>query len=426
MLVFLLTRISYASPKVVAADVTGMIHPVTVEIVSGAIEQARRENADAVLLRLNTPGGLMDAMRETMEKIIASPVPVIAYVSPSGGRAASAGFFLLEACDIAAMAPSTNTGAAHPVLMTGQMDPEMKRKLENDAAATMRGVTTKRGRTSELADKAVRESESFTEKEALENRLIEVIAPNEQDLFKQLDGREIARFDGRKQTLHLAGAAVVDYEPNLRERIVSAIADPNIALVLIVIGALGIYLEFSAPGLIAPGVIGGIAVLLGLSALSVLPINWAGAGLIALGFAMFALEAKFLSHGVLTAGGAAALMLGAVLLVNSPVPELRVRWSTAIALALPFALITSMLLTLAVRARANKVITGPAGMLGETGVAVTLLAPAGKVRVRGEYWDATAPPGARLEPGARVRITAIDGLNLAVQPEALPAPKAGE
>lgn len=426
MLVFLLTRISYASPKVVAADVTGMIHPVTVEIVSGAIEQARRENADAVLLRLNTPGGLMDAMRETMEKIIASPVPVIAYVSPSGGRAASAGFFLLEACDIAAMAPSTNTGAAHPVLMTGQMDPEMKRKVENDAAATMRGVTTKRGRNSELADKAVRESESFTEKEALENRLIEVIAPNEQDLFKQLDGREITRFDGRKQTLHLAGAAVVDYEPNLRERIVSAIADPNIALVLIVIGALGIYLEFSAPGLIAPGVIGGIAVLLGLSALSVLPINWAGAGLIALGFAMFALEAKFLSHGVLTAGGAAALMLGAVLLVNSPVPELRVRWSTAIALALPFALITSMLLTLAVRARANKVITGPAGMLGETGVAVTLLAPAGKVRVRGEYWDATAPPGARLEPGARVRITAIDGLNLAVQPEALPAPKAGE
>src|SRR5205809_3326297 len=214
-LALLLTRMSDASPRVVAVDVNGIIHPVTVEIVSRAIDQAKRENADAILLRLNTPGGLMDAMRQTVEKIVASQVPVITYVTPSGGRAASAGFFLLEAGDVAAMAPGTNAGAAHPVLMSGQMDPEIKRKVENDASASLRSLTQKRGRNSALAEKAVLESKSFTEKEALDGRLIEFIARDEQDLFVQLDGREVTRFDGRKQTLHLAGAAVTVYEPNL-------------------------------------------------------------------------------------------------------------------------------------------------------------------------------------------------------------------
>ncbi len=263
----LLTRISYGSPKVVAVNVNGIIHPVTVEIVSRAIDQAKRENADAVLVRINTPGGLMDAMRETVEKIVASPVPVITYITPSGGRGASAGFFILEAGDVAAMAPGTNTGAAHPVLMSGQMDPEMKRKVENDASASLRSLAQKRGRNSALAEKAVLESKSFTEKEALDDHLIERIARDEQDLFAQLDGLEVVRFDGRKQTLRLAGAEVILYQPNLRERIISAVADPNIALILIVLGALGIYAEFSAPGLIAPGVAGAISVLLGLSAL---------------------------------------------------------------------------------------------------------------------------------------------------------------
>jgi membrane-bound serine protease (ClpP class) len=390
---------------------------VTVEIVSRAISQAQKENAAAVLVRINTPGGLMEAMRQTIEKIVASPVPVITYVTPSGGRAASAGFFILEAGDVAAMAPGTNAGAAHPVLMGGEMDPEMKRKVENDAAASMRGVTDKRGRNSALAEKAVLESKSFTEKEALDQHLIEFIAGNEQDLMAQLDGRQVTQFDGSRQTLHLKGAEVETYEPNLRERIISAVADPNIALILIVIGALGVYVEVSSPGLIAPGVVGAIAILLGLSALSVLPISWSGAGLLALGFVLFALEAKFVSHGVLTLGGAAALTLGAMLLIDSPSPELRIRWSVAISLALPFALITSLLLTLAVRARANKVMTGSAGMLGEAAIVVTALDPAGKVRVRGEYWDASGPAGARLDPGARVRITAVDGLHLAVKPE---------
>ncbi len=413
----LLTRMSYASPNVVAVDVGGIVHPVTVEIVSRALDQAKRENADAVLLRLNTPGGLMDAMHQTIEKIVASPIPVITYVTPSGGRAASAGFFLLEAGDIAAMAPGTNTGAAHPVLMGGEMDADMKRKVENDASASLRSLTQKRGRNSALAEKAVMESKSFTEKEALDDHLIELIARDEQDLLAQLDGREVVRFDGRKPKLHLAGATVTAYQPNLRERIISAVADPNIALILIVVGALGIYVEFSSPGLIAPGIAGAISVLLGLSALSVLPINWAGVALLILAFTLFALEAKLASHGVLGLGGAVAMVLGAVLLVDSPLPELRIRFSVAIALAVPFAIITTVLLTLVVRARANKVVTGPAGMLGEPGVAVTELAPSGKVKVRGEYWDAIAQPGARVEPGAKVRVIGIKGLELAVKPE---------
>ena len=413
----LLTRMSYGSPKVVAVDVGGIVHPVTVEIVSRAIDQAKRDNADAVLLRLNTPGGLMDAMRQTIEKIVASPVPIITYVTPSGGRAASAGFFLLEAGDIAAMAPGTNTGAAHPVLMGGEMDADMKRKVENDASASLRSLTQKRGRNSALAEKAVLESKSFTEKEALDGRLIELIARDEQDLLAQLDGREVVRFDGRKQTLHLAGAAVSVYQPNWRERIISAVADPNIALILIVVGALGIYIEFSSPGLIAPGIAGAISVLMGLSALSVLPINWAGVALLILAFTLFALEAKLASHGVLGLGGAVAMVLGAVLLVDSPLPELRIRLSVAIALAVPFAIITTILLTLVVRARANKVVTGPSGMLGEPGVAVTQLAPSGKVRVRGEYWDAIAQPGAPVEPGAKILVVGIKGLELAVKPD---------
>src|ERR1700736_60430 len=221
-------------PRVVAVSIDGMVHPITVEIVRHAIQQAQSEHAELLLIRLNTPGGLLDATRHLIEELSAAPVPVVTYVTPSGGRAASAGFFLLEAGDIAAMAPGTNTGAAHPVLIGAQMDPIMKQKVENDAAASLRSLTAKRGRNSDLAQKAVLESKSFTEKEALDNHLIELIATNEQDLMRQLNGREVTRFDGRKQTLHLSGFEIVTYQRNLRERVLAAIADPNIALILLV------------------------------------------------------------------------------------------------------------------------------------------------------------------------------------------------
>ena len=403
-----------AAPKVIAVDIDGMVHPVTTEIVGSAIDQAKREGASLVIVRLNTPGGLMDAMRETIEKMIASPVPVVTYVAPSGGRAASAGFFLLEAGDIAAMAPGTNTGAAHPVAMGTEMDAVMKQKVENDAAAYLRSICTKRGRNSALAETAVRESKSFTEKEALDQHLIDLIAPNERELLTALDGRTVTRFDGSHRTLHTTGSSIEVYRRTLRQKIIAAVADPNIALVLLVLGALGIYVEFSSPGLIAPGIMGAIFLLVGLSALSVLPINWLGAALLILAFTLFVLEAKFTSHGILGIGGAVAMVLGAVMLVNGPIPEMRIHWTTAIGLALPFSAITLLLLTLAVRARRNKVETGGEGMVGETGAAVTELSPEGKVFVHGEYWDAvSARP---VHPGTRVRVIGIDKLKLTVEP----------
>ena len=414
MALALLAQAASAAPRVIAVDVDGMVHPITTEIVGSAMAQAKQENASLLLIRLNTPGGLMDAMRETIEKIVSSPVPVVTYVAPSGGRAASAGFFILESGDVAAMAPGTNTGAAHPVLMGGEMDAVMKQKVENDAAAYLRSICTKRGRNSALAETTVRESKSFTEREALDQHLIDLIAPNEQALLSALDGRVVTRFDGSTQTLHTAGAVVEVYQTSLRQSIIAAIADPNIALVLLVIGALGLYVEFSSPGLIAPGVIGAILVLLGLSALSVLPINWLGAALMLLAFALFVLEAKFASHGILGVGGAAAMVLGAVMLINSPFPEMRIHWSTAIALTIPFAAITVLLLSLALRSRRAKVETGSEGMIGQIGAAITELSPAGKVFVHGEYWDAVSLKPAAV--GASIRVTAIDKLKLTVEP----------
>jgi membrane-bound serine protease (ClpP class) len=404
-----------AAPKVIAVDVDGVVHPITVEIVNSALARAREQHASLLLVRLNTPGGLMDAMRSIIQAFDSSPIPVVTYVAPSGGRAASAGFFLLEAGDVAAMAPGTNTGAAHPVAMGTEMDAVMNQKVENDAAAYLRSICARRGRNSEVAETAVRQSKSFTEREALDQHLIDLVA-GERDLLAALDGRVVTRFDGSQVTLHTAGARVEPYERSLRQKIVSAVADPNIALLLLVIGGLCIYLEFSSPGTIAPGVIGAILVLVGLAAISVLPISWLGVALLALAFTLFALEAKFAAHGVLAVGGTFSMVLGAVMLIDSPWPAIRIHWVTAIGLALPFSAITTLLLTLAMRARRNKVATGSEGMIGEVGTALTPVAPQGKVFVHGEYWDAVSSQP--VAAGARVRVTAIDGLKLTVEPVA--------
>jgi len=418
ILLALMAQAANAAPKVIAVDVDGVVHPVTAEIVASAIARARSEHAALLIVRLNTPGGLMDAMRDTIEEILASPVPVVTFVTPSGGRAASAGFFILEAGDVAAMAPGTNTGAAHPVAMGGEMDAIMAQKVENDAAAYLRSICAKRGRNSELAETTVRQSKSFTEREALDQHLVDLVAANETKLLEALNGRTVTRVDGRTETLDTRGATIEVYEKSIRQRIISAIADPNIALVLLVIGALSIYLEFNSPGLIVPGIVGAILVLLGLSAISVLPINWLGASLLLLAFTLFVLEAKFATHGILGVGGAVSMALGAVLLIQSPVPEMRIHWSTAIALTLPFSIITVLLLSLALRARRGKVETGSEGMVGEIGSAITELAPQGKIFVHGEYWDAVSPQP--LPAGARVRVTAIDRLKLTVEAVAKP------
>lgn len=402
-------------PQILLVEIKGVIAPVTVEIVERALEQATAAKDLAIVLRLETPGGLMESTRAIIEHVISAPVPVITWVAPSGSRAASAGFFILESGDVAAMATGTNTGAAHPVpLQGGEMDSVMKAKVENDAAAWLRSFTSRRGRNSDLAEKAVRESVSFTEKEALDNKLIEVIASSQSELLAQLDGRQVTRFNGNHITLHTRDAELRTYVPTLRQQVLSQISDPNIALILLVLGAFLIYVEFTHPGVVAPGVFGAVLLLLGLSAFSVLPINWLGAGLLFLAMLMFVLEAKFVTHGVLTAGGAVAMILGAMLLVDSPLPELRIRLSTAIAVTLPFAVITAFLLSLAFRAYRNKAVTGAEGMLGLVGVAVGELMPAGLIFVHGEYWNAVS--SAPLAPGERARVTAVDHLTLQVEP----------
>jgi membrane-bound serine protease (ClpP class) len=400
-------------PRVIAVPVDGMVHPITVEIINHAIEQGLAEHAAVLLIRLDTPGGLLDATRQIIQQLSASPIPVVTYVTPSGARAASAGFFLLEAGDVAAMSPGTNTGAASPVLMGQQMDPVMREKVENDAAALLRSMTSRRGRNSQLAEDAVRKAKAFTEKEALDQKLIDLIASNEQQLFKDLDGREITRWDGRKQVLHVAGATVTEVRTTLRERLISSIADPNIGFILLVLGALGIYVEFSSPGLIFAGVAGAILFLLGLSSLTILPINWVGVALLLLSVTLFVLEAKFTSHGVLGIGGTISMVLGAMLLINGP-PELRIHFTTAVAVAVPFAAITMFLVSIVIQARRNKVLTGASGMIGEEGITRTGLEPEGQVLVRGEIWDAVA--SANIPAGARVRVKGMAGLKLLVEP----------
>jgi membrane-bound serine protease (ClpP class) len=402
-----------ATPRVIAVDVDGMVHPITAEILARAIDQAQREQATAILIRLNTPGGLLDATREIDQKIVASPVPIITYVTPSGARAASAGFFILQAGDIAAMAPGTNTGAASPVLLGREMDPVMRSKIENDAAAFLRSIVTKRGRNAELAEKTIREAKSYTDKEALDSKLVDLVSPNQAALLDSLNGREITRFDGKKVALRTGGAEVAEYRKTIREWIISSIADPNIGFILLILGALGIYIEFSSPGTIFPGVAGAILVLLGLSALSVLPINWVGVALLVLALALFVLEAKFTSHGVLGVGGTIAMILGAMLLIEAP-PEFRIHFATAAAVAIPFALITMFLVSLVIRARRNKVITGEQGMIDAIGEARTSLEPTGKVFVKGEYWDAVADEP--VPAGERVRVVEVEGMVLKVKP----------
>jgi membrane-bound serine protease (ClpP class) len=334
-------------------------------------------------------------------------------VTPSGGRAASAGFFLLEAADVAAMAPGTNTGASSPVLMNEQMDPVMRSKVENDTSAWLRSIVLKRGRNVELAETTIRAAKAFTEKEALDDHLIDRIAVDERTLLDGLDGAAVKRFNGAQEVLHTRGVEVVDYQRTWRERIIAAIADPNIGFILLVLGALGIYVEFSSPGLIFPGVAGGILALLGLSSLAVLPINWAGAALLVLGVSLFVLEAKFASHGILGIGGTVAMVLGAMLLINGP-PEVRIHLSTALAVTIPFALITTFLVTLVIRARQNKAVMGMETLVNQIAEVRTALTPAGMVFVQGEYWNAESE--VPVEKGGRVRVVSVEGLKLRVLP----------
>jgi membrane-bound serine protease (ClpP class) len=411
--VFFLSAISSAQILKIVVDDT--IQPITEEYISRGIDEAARRNDQAVLIEINTPGGLVDSTRKIIEKITTSSVPVIIYVTPAGTRAASAGFFILESADIAAMAPGTNTGAAHPVTLGGEkLDDVMKQKLENDAAALMRSVAARRGRNVDVAESTVRESKSFTEQEALTQHLIDYVASSEDDLFRQMDGKSFKRFNGQEVTLKLSGQPIVPFGMTLKEHILGYLMDPNIAFILLAIGALALYAEFNHPGAVLPGTVGVVFILVAAFALNLLPTRFAALALILGAFALFAAEAKFASHGVLTIGGIALLTLGGLLLVDSPVPEMRVHLLTALAVSIPLGLITAFLMSIAVRARQNKLVSGAQGLMGEVGVARTVLAPRGKIFVHGELWDAVSP--AQVAVGQSVVVRDIDGLLLHVEP----------
>lgn len=403
-----------ASAAVVRIRIDDMIHPITDEFIGRALDEAAAAHADAVLIELSTPGGLDESMRSIMQRMIKSPVPVIVYVTPGGARAASAGFFILQAADVAAMAPGTNTGAAHPVILGEKLDDVMKMKLQNDAAAFIRSIAQQRGRNVAAAEAAVREAKSFTETEALQQKVIDLIAPDTPSLLRTLNGRTIQRFDGRKQTLHTAGVEVRSIDMSLRQKLLSWIMNPNVAFILFSLGMLALWAEFNHPGAFVPGVVGLISIVLAIFALNLLPTRYSAFVLILVAFALFALEAKFTSHGVLGIGGTISMIMGALLLVDGPIPEMRVNLLTAVAVSVPIALIAIFLMTLVMRTRHTPVTTGSEGMIGELGVARTAVAPEGKVFVHGELWNATS--GTPINEGTRIRVRAVEGLRVVVEP----------
>lgn len=408
-----------AAAQIVRLKVDDTIQPVTAEYISRGIDFAAQHHAAAVLIELHTPGGLVTSTREIISAVLSSPVPVIIFVAPTGANAASAGFFILESADIAAMAPGTNTGSAHPVaLLFGvsetKQDDTMKMKVENDLAAFIRSYVSKRGRNVTVAETAVRESKAFTDQEALNQKLIDVVAKDEPDLMSQLNDRTIHRFDGSSAVLKTAGQPITDYNRSLKEQILGFIVDPNIAFLILAIGIISLYVEFNHPGAIIPGVVGTVFILLAIFALNLLPVRFAAVTLILASFAFFVLEAKYATHGILSIAGMVLLTLGGLLLVDGPIPEMRVKLVTAVSVAIPFGIITVFLMTIALRARRNKVTTGAQGMIGQTGVARSPLSPSGQVVVLGEIWNAYS--SIPLAAGEPVLVRGIDGLTLIVEP----------
>lgn len=413
-----------ARADVLKIDLDDTIQPVAAEFVGQAIHEAERTHASAVLIELNTPGGLMVSMHEIIEKILASSVPVIVYVAPAGAHAASAGFFILESADIAAMAPGTHTGAAHPVFInpaTGTsvpQDPVMKEKVENDALAMLRSYVGKRGRNQTVAETTIKDSKAVSADEALAQHLIEYVSPNDNDLLRQIDGKTITRFDGSTVTLHTSGVPIRLYGMSLREHTLSLLMDPTLAALLLSFGLIALYIEFNHPGAVVPGVVGFIAVLLALFALHMLPVSYEALVLIAGAFGLFALEAKMQTHGVLTAGGIFMMVVGMLLLVDGPIPEMRVKLWAALAISIPFGLIAVFLASLALRARRNKIVMGEQGLLGEIGTVTLPLTPSGKVLLRGALWNAVA--SGNVGVGERVVVRGIHELVLQVEPVSQP------
>jgi membrane-bound serine protease (ClpP class) len=407
-----------AGPIVYTAEVDGIIQPVVAAYLSRAIEQADAADAALLVVTLRTPGGLLDTTRDINSAIIRAKTPVAVWVGPSGSRAASAGFIITIAADVAAMAPGTHIGAAHPVSGDGsKMDDTMAKKAASDTASYGRTLAQQRKRNALLTEQAVTESRSFTENEALgaEPPLIDVIASDIDELLTKLDGRTILRFDGRTETLRLAGATRRAVEMTWAQRVLSAVAHPQIAYLLLTLGMLGLTVEFWNPGAIFPGVAGGICLLLAFFALQVLPVSYAGVLLILLGLVLLILEVKVTSFGVLAVGGVASLFFGSLMLIDSPLPEMQIGLRMIVPITLTLSGIILFLVQLAVKAQTQRSVTGAAGMIDETGRALTSIDPGGvgRVQTHGEIWTATSSEP--IAAGERVQVVDVKGLLLTVR-----------
>lgn len=417
-LAFLAPLLALAAPpqrgEVILARVHSVIHPVSAELILDAIHEADESGAAAVVLEISTPGGLMTSTRDITTAILGARTPVVVWVAPDGAQNASAGFYILIASDVAAMAPNSNTGAAHPVGGQGEDIPgTLGTKVEQDAAANIRALASRTGRNVQLAEAAVVQSRSFTAREALQGKLIELIAPTLPELLRGLDGRKV-RKGTQVITLRTAGAAVREVELPSPRKLLAWVADPNIAYILLVLGGLGLYFELMNPGAILPGVVGGICLILAFFALSVLPVNVAGLALILLSLLFFIAEIKVVSHGLLGIGGIISLVLGSLMLFKTADSVLRVSLPIIASLVVFTVAVVGFLVMIALRARRSPVTTGREGLLNERGTARTPLDPRGKVFVHGELWDAVASEP--VAAGELVAIVAVQNLTLEVRP----------
>lgn len=404
--------VAEARKQIYLIEIDAPITPVVAEYIVKSIDKAHADRAEAIIIQLNTPGGLVDSMQQIVMKMMAADVPTVVYVAPSGARAASAGVFITLAAHIAAMAPTTHMGAAHPVTMQGKMDKTMETKVVNDLAAMARGIAEKRGKNAKWAEQAVRKSVSITETEALKDHVIDVVAPDIDTLVREINGRTVSLVIGKK-TLQTAGAEVKKVPMGFRYRLLEIISNPNIAYILLILGFYGLYFELSNPGAIFPGVAGAICLVLAFYALHTLPINYAGLILIIIGISLFIAEAFITSHGVLGAGGTIAMLLGSVMLIDSPSPVLQISWAVIIPAVAISALLFIITVTVAVRVYREKPNTGKEGMIGMQAVATTDIHGSGQVFTRGEYWTAWSEEP--IAKGENVTVVAVEGLKVKVR-----------
>jgi membrane-bound serine protease (ClpP class) len=402
-----------AGPEVDILTIGGAIQPITAQVIIQAIDRAEREKREALVLRLDTPGGLDSSMRDIIKRILVAEVPVVVYVAPAGGRAASAGTFIAMAAHVAAMSPGTSIGAATPVNLGGDVgDKDMARKVKNDAASYIRSLAAQRGRNADWAEKAVREGGSLTETEALRLRVVDLVARDDDDLMRALDGRRVTAA-GVTRTLKTKDATRHAIKPSWRQELLSRIVDPNVAYILFILGFYGILFELSNPGSILPGVVGGICLLLAFLAFQALPINLAGLALIVFAMVLFAADVKVQSNGILSAGGVVALVLGSLLLMGGDGSVARVSLSVIGTVVVATIAFFVFVIGAALRAQRRTPVTGQEGLRGERGTALTEIAPTGRVFVHGEYWDARAEE--RIEKGAEVVVDHVDGMLLRVR-----------